>query len=310
VALLLVLHELSPSLHVSLVAAHLDHGLRRGSAADTAFARGLCRGLGVPLQAGRENVKALARRGKFSLEEAGRLARYSFFRKVAARTGAGFVAVGHHRDDQAETVLMRLLRGASGSGLSGISPKRALYDPLSRRPSGKACPVWLIRPLLSRSRREIEAFLALRRVKARRDPSNDSRAFLRNRIRHELIPLLERKYNPGTRELLARAAQTLGEEDALLEGLAVRALGRVSRRAGKGVTILGPALARLPLAVRRRVLRLAAVRAGCVQNRLTQAHLDALVRLVAARSGETHLPGCVARMVGARLVFRVQHRLP
>lgn len=298
-ALLEVLQELAGPLALSLHVAHLDHGLRSGSAADAAFVAARAKRLGWPCTCGCAGVAGLARRRRLSIEEAGRLARYSFFFRVAERAGARFVAVGHNRDDQAETVLMRLLRGASMSGLAGIAPRRRLIDPLGR---GRGPRVEVIRPLLARSRAEIEAFLRRRGITPRRDPSNASPDFLRNRIRRDLIPYLERGYNPAVRAALARAGEVLAEEDALLESAAEAALARIAR-GRRGLDLRG--LARLPVATRRRVLRLAAVGAGAALNRLTQAHLDALVRIAAAGAGETHLPGL--RVGAARGRLRLGH---
>jgi len=296
VALLTALKELSRPLGLKLHVVHLDHRLRRGSAADGDFVRKLAAQLGLRATVGRTDVRALARQRRCSLEEAGRLARYSLFYRVARKLGFMRVAVGHNRDDQAETVLMRFLRGSSASGLAGISPKRLLEDPLGRSSrGGRSC--WVIRPLLARSRAEIESFLRLRGARWRRDPSNADQAFSRNRIRHELIPLLERRYNPAVRLALARAAQALGEEDAFLEDAARKAFGEISRRAAGGVRLRLEKAARLPLPLRRRVFRLAAVAAGADLPRLTQAHLDALVALVIPgipRRAEAHLPGAIA----------------
>ena len=304
-ALLQALHELSGPLGLSLHVAHLDHGLRRGSAADAAFTAARARALGWPCTTGRTAVAPHARRRRISLEEAGRLARYSFFHRVATRGGYRLVAVGHTRDDQAETVLMRLMRGASMSGLAGIAPRRGLIDPLARAAT-RGSAVEVIRPLLARSRGEVEAFLRLRRLTPRRDPSNTCPDFLRNRIRRELIPYLERRYNPAVRAALARAGEVLAEEDGLLEAGALAALKRVTRGRGvPGLDLRG--LARLPVATRRRVLRLAAVGAGTDLNRLTQPHLDALVRLTGAGAGETHLPGLRATAGGRVLRLRRVH---
>jgi tRNA(Ile)-lysidine synthase len=318
-ALLNALHELSGPLKLGIIVAHLDHGLRRGSAADAAFVRTTAARLGLPFHGARTDVAKLASRRKCSVEEAGRLARYSFFYRTARNVGAGVVAVGHNRDDQAETVLMRLLRGASASGLGGIAPKRRLDDPLASIASGAGAarhtpaslasrsgpgrPVSLVRPLLDLSRAEIEGYLAARRIRPRRDPTNRNTGFLRNKIRHELIPLLERKYNPQLRALLARTARTLQEEDGLLESVAVASLLRIAEARRAGVALDARGLNGLPLPVRRRVLRLAAVRAGAVLNRLTRSHLDALVRLAGVETGETHIPGAVARRAGTRLVI-------
>lgn len=294
VALLLALHELSRSLKLKIRVAHLDHGLRKSARGDSAFVSGFTRGLGLSVVTGKVRVGVLARRNGISVEEAGRLARYAFFRQSAKKLGAQKVAVGHNRDDQAETVLMRLLRGSSGSGLSGIATKRLLVDESGKTGPGK--PVWVIRPLLERSRAEIESFLRLRGQGARRDPTNADTFFMRNRIRHELLPLLEKRFNPRVRAMLARAAQALGEDGIYLEGTANSLFRKLSRRNGQEVSLDRKRLSRIPLPLRRRVLLLAAVAGGVDQKRMIQPHLDALVRLIAAGKGAAHLPGAVAEV--------------
>lgn len=303
VALLAALVDLAGPRRYLLSVAHLDHGLRSGSARDAERVVMLAASMRLTYDGTRTDVGALARRRRWSIEEAGRMARYSFFHRVAIRRRATAVAVGHHADDQAETILLRLLRGSSGSGLAGIAPARRLVDPLAPRESASR-PVRLIRPLLGRTRAEIEAFVRVRRLPVRRDPSNRSTEFLRNRIRHRLIPQLEREYNPGLRGLLARAAQALAEDDAVLDAAAAGALRRGLRRSAGGASMASAALARLPLAVRRRVLWLAAGEGGADPHRMTQPHLDAMVRLLQAKAGEAHLPGAVARQSGGRIAWR------
>jgi len=302
VALLLALHELSPVLGLTLRVAHLDHGLRKSAKGDGEFVCRLASGLGIPSVIGRIDVGALSRRRKISVEEAGRLARYGFFLRTARRFRADSVAVGHNSDDQSETVLMRLLRGSSGSGLSGISPRRPLIDMEGGKDRGR--PVWVIRPLLERSRREIEAFLRLRGRSARKDPTNADTSFMRNRIRHELLPLLEKRFNPRVRAMLARAAQVLGEDDAYLELTAAGLSRRLASRKGRVVSLNAIRLLRIALPLRRRVLLMAAVAGGADQKRLVQPHLDALVRLVSACGGSTHLPGAVASIKGDLIQFK------
>jgi len=306
VALLLALHELSSSMKIKLRVAHLDHGLRNNSKNDGRFVLDLASKLGLSAAiVGRAGVGALARRMKISIEEAGRLARYDFFLRTAKRFGASRVAVGHNRDDQAETVLMRLLRGSSGSGLSGIPLKRPLLD-LSGK-SGRGKPAWVIRPLLERSRAEIEAFLRLRGQRARKDPTNTDTSFMRNRIRHELLPLLERRFNPRVRAMLARAAQVLAEDDSFLEDYGAAIFRRLAVRRGRAVSLDAARLSRVPLPLRRRVLLLAAVAGGADQKRVVQPHLDALVRLVSARKGATDLPGAGAEVRGRVILFSKNH---
>ena len=268
-ALLRALLELSATLDLTLTVAHLDHGLRRASRRDAQFVRETSAGLALPFQTARVEVTRLAKRRKISIEEAGRDARYAFLARAAVQTKSRLVAVGHQQDDQAETVLLRLLRGSSGTGLSGMAPARPLSP-----------GVTLIRPLLDRSRADVESYLNWRGVNTLTDSTNADPGFTRNRVRRELLPLLERKFNPRVREALARAANVLAEDDAALEAQArsIRLPPNIQE------------LRRLPLAVRRRALRHAAIRGGADPRRLTQAHLDALIRLVATGSGSTDLP--------------------
>jgi len=291
-ALLWALHELSGPWRLNLHVAHLDHGLRPGSARDAAFVATAAGRLGLPVTLAHERVARFARQRRLSVEEAGRVARYGFLTRLAVKHKAGRIAVGHHADDQAETVLMRLIRGAAAGGLSVIPPQRRLTE-----------RVRLVRPLLGVSRADIERYAAWRRVAVRRDPTNASREHLRNRIRHDLLPLLARRYNPGIREALRGAAQVLAEEHHLLETQAVAAFGRIARRAGTTVRIGRNGLLAVPLPLRRRVLRQAALGAGADPRRLTQAHLGALIRLTATGTGSVDLPA--ARATCVRSVLRI-----
>ena len=236
-ALLDVLTELRGALSIKLAVAHLNHCLRGdASDADEAFVVRQAAARGLTVRTDRTDVGALAADGGASVETAAREARRAFLASAAEDAGATRVALGHHRDDVAETVLMRLLRGAGGRGLAAMAPKR---DEL-----------W-IRPLLGCTREEIEAYTEARGVPHVEDKSNESRDHLRNRVRHDLLPLLERDYNPRTRRALAAMSAVLREEDAFLDDMATAALSRVVGPDGAdAVAITG-----LPLAVRRRVIR-------------------------------------------------------
>jgi tRNA(Ile)-lysidine synthase len=224
VALLDALCSLQSRHGFSLVAAHLDHGLRAGSADDAGWCAALAARLGLPFRTAVADVRGRARREKKGLEHAARTERYAFLERVRAAEGAAAVAVAHTLDDQAETVLLHLLRGAGPAGLAGMRPRRGA----------------LLRPLLGLERRDVLAYLARRGLDWREDPTNRDAAFVRNRIRHELLPYLEARFNPQVRRALARTAALLGDEqerltvaDATDEG-AVRSDGAhrwVARRA-------------------------------------------------------------------------------
>ncbi|MEJ5277520.1 MAG: tRNA lysidine(34) synthetase TilS, partial [Thermogemmata sp.] len=192
----------------SVTAAHVHHGLRGAEAdADEEFVRGLCQRLGVRYEGRRVEVSAWGR----NVEAAGRRARYAFFAEVAQRTGAQWVAVAHTADDQAETILHRLIRGTGLSGLRGMAAERALA-----LPGGGNVP--LVRPLLTVRRQQVREYLRQLGQDYREDSSNRNLAYTRNRIRHEVMPLLE-SFNPRVVEALCRLGEQAAEADEVLARL-------------------------------------------------------------------------------------------
>ena len=205
VALLSILNRLSAEYGWRLTVAHLNHGLRPGPAEeDEALVWGLSERFGLVCESGKVDVGALSRLRKTSIEETAREERYRFLEDVRNRCRAGKIALGHHAGDQAETVLMNLLRGSGRGGLRGMQPVReGLY----------------IRPLLGAARSEIAAYLANEKLPYRIDATNAEEHCLRNTIRGRLIPELKSRYNPRLEESLCRTAEILGGEDDYLDGV-------------------------------------------------------------------------------------------
>jgi tRNA(Ile)-lysidine synthase len=277
VALLDALVQLAPSRRLRLVAAHLDHRLRPDSGDDAAFCADLCRRLGVPLRAGIADVAGRARRERGGIEEAARQERYAFLGRVKEQEGAAAIAVAHTRDDQAETFLLRLLRGAGGTGLAAMRPR-----------SGD-----LIRPLLAVTRERVLAHLRRRGLAWREDPTNDDPRFRRNRVRRELIPYLESRINPSAREALARAASLAADEADLLAGLARELAQRVGRRDGEAVVLARAELGSAPRALARLAIRHWLDQAGGLRG-IGAAHVERLVGLAATEAASGRrlpLPG-------------------
>lgn len=188
--------------------AYFDHQTRQGaSAEDGRFVASVAQALGLVFHLGGANVASLAAARGESFEMAARRARYAFLMETARAHGYTAMATGHHGDDQAETVLLRLLRGSSPAGLAGIAPQRA--------EGGGA----IIRPMLDLSREEITAWLRAEGIEWREDASNRDTDVLRNRVRHELLPLLARDFNPGIAGALNRLGQLQRMDNALLESL-------------------------------------------------------------------------------------------
>jgi tRNA(Ile)-lysidine synthase len=212
VALLRLLLEVAADYPLEVRAAHLDHGLRPESGADARWVQGLCERLRVPLSLERVEVAELARQGGCGLEEAGRLARRQWLEGQARRQGCGAIALGHQRGDQAETVLHRLLRGTSLPGLAAMRPRQGLY----------------IRPLLGWPRQALEAYLEGCAQDYLQDASNLDPAFTRNRLRHQVLPLL-RQFNPQLEEHLAALARRVAQEEELWQEQESAALNAVHR---------------------------------------------------------------------------------
>jgi tRNA(Ile)-lysidine synthase len=245
-----LLHLLQ-GLRVPLVVAHFDHGLRRSSWADGRYVLRLAAQLGLPAVAERLEPGHLeAALG--SLEEQARRARYRFLASAAREWSCRFIAVGHTQDDQAETVLMHLLRGSGTRGLRGMRPACSLDEVTGvLEDSG----VQLIRPLLSVPRRETLAYCRSRHLSIRRDPTNDQTAFLRNRVRLELLPLLER-YNPAIRESLAQVADILaGDAQAIDSALALFGSEVIRSLEGHRAEVARDWMLSLPKGLQRTVLR-------------------------------------------------------
>jgi len=218
-ALLHLLARVLPDAQRRLVAVHVNHGLRGAEAErDQRWVLAQCRRLRVLCRMYARDIQAEATRRKLSLEAAGRLARQECFLDAARLFHARVVAVAHHQDDQAETLLLNLLRGASGRGLSGLRPERAFPHP--QAPAG----LRLIRPLLEFSKQDLEAFLRSEGIRWRQDRSNADPAFARNRIRHRLLPFLERNVQPRVKELLARSAEALARDNEWLDAEVARRL--------------------------------------------------------------------------------------
>lgn len=236
----MVLLDVLGHLVAARVVVHCDHGLRPESDADARFVEAQAAQRGCFYVGRRCAVSALADRQGLSIEEAGRTARYALYAQVAADMGAAIVALGHHRDDQAETVLMHLLRGSGSGGLRGM---QALRDGV------------YLRPLLDVSRAEIAAYARENDIPFREDASNADERFLRNRVRGHLLPVL-REYNPNIVDVLHRTAVILNGENDFVETAAENALNAVLIKGCDGKLDLDvPRLVDYHIAVQRRVIR-------------------------------------------------------
>jgi tRNA(Ile)-lysidine synthase len=263
VTLLHLLCSLKKEFNLKLHVAHLDHGLRKDSSNDRLFVESLAQRLNLPFTSARVSIKELARKG--SLEEIARNVRLGFLFKVAKDSKAQKIALGHNLDDQAETVLMRILRGTGLYGLSGILAKRDLYG------------YEIIRPLILTKRKEIEAYLKQRKIKARTDSTNLKDLYLRNRIRNKLLPFLEKGYNRNIREVLSNTAESLAYDYDYL----AKAAAKYAK--GPGGKIELKRLMRLHPSIRRLVIRLFILKVKGDTRRISFQHIREIEDMISNR---------------------------
>ncbi len=280
---LCLLHGLNSLRHefgLTLTVAHLNHQLR-GTAADEDedFVRAIADQWQLPIMVERCAVAELATKTKQSLETAARQARYDFLWRVAVAVGASKIAVGHNADDQAETVLMHFLRGTGSTGLRGMS-QVGQTSCLSIEDRQDACPTLLIRPLLETTRQEILDYCQAHQLAPRQDFSNQDTTFFRNRLRHELLPELE-KYNPNIRQVLRQTAYlATAEVDWLNQQLAQVWPSLVKQATAEKIELDLFGWQNLPLALKRATLRQAIQTLANTLSEISFEHIEAAVKVI------------------------------
>lgn len=301
-ALLLAIDELKTAGKISpeIWVAHLNHKLRDGSTRDAKWVSELAKGLGHQTVIGRRNVREIATTNADNLEQAARLARYDFLEKTARRKRASVVLTAHTMDDQAETIMMRLMRGSGGLGLAGIDAVR----PLSK--DGK---IQVVRPLLWARRSDTENYCRSRRQEFLHDEMNVDERYSRVKVRKQLMPLME-SFNSRVVEALSRTATLLREDSSVLQQKAAELLEKATvpppaKKNKTKVRVLDVhVLSGAPPALRRRALRQWIAEARGSTRRLELAHLVAVERLLEGQTG-----GRVAELPGGGKVRRRKGQL-
>jgi tRNA(Ile)-lysidine synthase len=303
-ALLLAIEELKSQqkLYVDVCVAHLDHRLRKSSAKDAKWVSEFAAKLGFRSVIGRSKVAENARANSDNLEQAAREARYAFLERTAQKVSANYVLTAHTMDDQAETVLLRLMRGSGGYGLGGME---------ALRPLAKNSSIKLARPILWARRSETEDYCRLRKTEFLSDEMNDDQTFARVRVRKQLLPLMQ-SFNNRVVEALSRTAAQLREDRAVLFNDSGALLRRavVSTQESGDETETGPPaldvkmLANAPSALRRRALREWLSDARGSARRLEMVHLLAVEKLLEGDTG-----GRLVELPGGGRVRRRRNRL-
>jgi len=294
VALLYILYALRHRFGLQLYIAHLNHGLRREAKDEQSYVKELAQKLGIPLFT--KTIKL--QRTKGSLEEIAREARLKFLIESAKKIKADSIALGHHQDDLAETVLMRILRGTGPWGIKSILPKRKINEMI------------FIRPLLETNRYEIKKFLRTKRIRFCTDASNKDTVFLRNKIRQHLLPLLEKTYNPNIKNTLIHLSQSISLAHDYLKNVSERILSQAqSKASAPNVMMMNLAkISNCHPAILRETIRLAIEKLLGHTRQLTFAHVEAIEHLINDQPKDgsiVHLPsGLVITKKGDFLIFK------
>ena len=282
VALTHILITIAGEYPFQLAIAHLNHCLREGdSDRDADFVAALARKFDLPFYLEKKDVRAIQRRRRLSLEEAARQVRYEFFDAVASKDGFNKIAMGHHSDDNAELVLMNLLRGSGPLGLSGIAPVRNHK---------------FVRPLIRLNRSQILDYISEKKLDFVTDASNTDLAYRRNQIRQHLIPELKKSYNPAIVDSLNRLGEILQAEDQWLDETLEPVFNEsVLNRTSHRISLAIPGVNGMDLAAARRIIRKAIFSVKQDLRRITFLHVDAVIELVKRDQacGSLDLPGGV-----------------
>jgi tRNA(Ile)-lysidine synthase len=266
VALLKALEMLSDAYRLSLIVAHINHGLRDNAASEEQFVRGIAADMGFVFESKSLDIGSLRKGTGKCIEEISRKVRYDFLNYVANKHGAQKIALGHNRNDQTETVLMNFLRGSGPTGLKGMLPARdSVY----------------IRPLLCVTRNEIISFLEFHGLSFVTDASNTDPTYLRNRIRHSLIPELKARYNPNLEESINSMAEIMRVEDDYIKGVTGKILSDLGVAAAHGeISISIPDLVKYHQAIQRRIMKHVLERLTTNSQRIGHIHVKAVLDLL------------------------------
>ena len=287
VALTLLLQELSEQDGFSVVSlAHLNHRLRCTAPRDEQFCRDLARRVGLPIVVESIDVGAYAQTQRLSVEDAARRLRYDFLHRAAESLAADRIAVGHTRDDQAETFLLKLIRGAGLTGLAGIYPRRDA----------------VIRPLIEVGRTDLRQYLESRGQSWVEDETNDDLENPRNRIRHKVLPEMDRAGNASSTPAIARAAAIVREDGRWLDELSDRRFDALVVRSNSGLEIDVSGLMAEPPPVRRRVV-LAALRLAAPNREIGFEHVESALEVASGESGGVDVPGARVELRRGKMVL-------
>lgn len=275
ICLINILNDLKEELGINLVVCHVNHMIREEAGEDEAFVKEYCQDKKIPFEAKKINIKEIANQRKNGTEEAGREERYKFFTETLKKYQANKIATAHTKGDNAETILMNLIRGTGSSGLKGIQPKRNnIY----------------IKPLIETEREKIEEYCKENKLNPRHDKTNDENTYTRNKIRNILIPLLKKEYNPNIIETLTRLSSIIKIENDYLDENAEREFKRILIKQEKEEIILDlKEFNKEHEAIKPRIIILAIKKILGTVSGISNIHIQDIIKLCEKNIGNKYL---------------------
>ncbi len=267
--------NLQEQLHFTFTVCHINHGIRKEAEEDEQYVEQMCKNHGIPCFVKRENVLEKAKKEKLGIEEMGRKVRYAFFSKIQKQVGANKIATAHTKNDLVETVMMNLLRGTGLSGLKGIEPVRDnIY----------------IRPLIECKRSEIEQYCEENKLNPKIDKTNFENIYTRNKIRNELIPYLEKEFNPNIIESIARMADIIQEEDKYLEQITKQTYEEILLSNDKKEIVLDlKKFNELDLVIKNRIVLYTITMLFGASSGIEKKHIEDIIKLCSNNIGNKFL---------------------
>ncbi|QUI20821.1 tRNA lysidine(34) synthetase TilS [Vallitalea pronyensis] len=288
--LLHIFDQLKDQLGISICVVHVHHGIRADAGEDVTLVEKTCEHLAIPCHVSYFDVKKLAKSYKLSLEEMGRKIRYDVFEQQRLRVKNGKIAIGHHINDQAETVIMHLMRGTGLKGIGGIPPVRD----------------FIIRPFIDCTREEIEHYCHEHQIAYRDDYTNALNVYTRNKIRHTVIPYVEEQFNKNFVQHMVNTAHIARSEDDYIHGIVLEKMEQVITRKDNSYTIDLDAFNALNLVIRRRIIRQVLHQLGSLKN-IEYKHIEQILQLAHKEvSKKIQLPkGIVAKKAYSSIIMSV-----
>ncbi|MFR5684327.1 MAG: tRNA lysidine(34) synthetase TilS [Clostridia bacterium] len=272
--LLNVLCSLKETLQIHLFVAHINHQIRKEAKQDEEYVKDFCAAHQIPFFVLEKDVMQLAKEQKIGTEEAGRKVRYDFFEEICKKVNASKIATAHTANDQAETILMNLMRGSGTNGLKGIQVKRGKY----------------IRPLLEITRQEIEQYCQKQQLNPRIDQTNQENVYTRNRIRNELIPYIEKNFNPSIVTSLNRLSEIVKEQEEYMEKVVEKAyLEIMLEQNGEKIVLDLKKFTSLEIVIKKRILLYTITKLFGTSQGIERIHIEDMLKLCENNIGNKYL---------------------